>query len=92
MKKVFFVLVFVQCMQNTKAQRSEIKGQVRDAQTNEVLSGTTVTIDKKNLTVYSNTKGYFTIFNPPPGNQTLSFSFVGYETLVKYCRNWYGTS
>lgn len=61
------------------AQQREITGQVRDAQTDEFLSGATVVVDGGQNQTITDQSGSFQI-RLENGDETLVISYVGYET------------
>lgn len=64
----------------TEIQKS-VSGTISDQQGNP-LAGVTVRIKDSQLTTSTDNKGNFTI-SPPTGEQVLTFSFIGYQTLER---------
>lgn len=59
-----------------------ISGYVKDSKNGEALIG--VTVHKKNSQIATSTNAYgFYSLTLPKGSDTVSFSFVGYQTLIK---------
>jgi iron complex outermembrane receptor protein len=56
-----------------------VKGVVKDAENNETLIGATVVVEGTAVGVTTNLDGSFTL-NAPAGDQTLKFSYVGYQS------------
>ena len=66
------VLLFAQ------GSRGKIKGTVRDAVTGESLPGANVFIQGTSIGTATNLEGEYIINNVPPGNFTLTISYIGY--------------
>jgi len=58
----------------------KITGRVVDAQTGEPLVGANVVVEGTRLGAATDLDGYYLILNVPPGNYTLTISYVGYQT------------
>lgn len=68
---------------NSRLQRSSINGYVVDEQTGETLIGANIALMEINRGTSSNTSGYYTITNVPPGSYTLVCSYIGYEQFER---------
>ena len=71
---LFYSLSFAQ---NT----GSVTGKLTDIQTNEALSGATVSIRGTAISALTNDEGNFSIKNLKAGNFVLEISYVGYETI-----------
>lgn len=73
----FVVLLFATITVN--AQTGNVKGQL---QANAIggLPGATVQIKNLGVAVFTDEKGYFELFKIPVGNQTLTITYLGYNT------------
>ena len=67
--------------QNTSG--SEITGKVLDNSTGDPLPGANVVIKGTSLGAATNIEGKYTIHNVPPGNYTLMYTFIGFQTVEK---------
>ena len=65
---------FVQAQEN-----ASVNGYITDAKTGETLLMANVALLEINRGTASNTSGYFTITNIPPGSYTLAATFIGYQ-------------
>ncbi|MCO6493204.1 MAG: carboxypeptidase-like regulatory domain-containing protein, partial [Phaeodactylibacter sp.] len=77
----FVLLTLLFCNENiaqVNASTGEIKGQVLDGETRELLPGVHVFVEENNTGVATDTDGNFHITGLPAGNYTLAFSFIGY--------------
>lgn len=59
----------------------KLSGIVLDKSTNEPLVGVNVTIDETTLGSSTDLDGYFVILNVPAGVYTVTFSYIGYQSL-----------
>lgn len=57
----------------------KIAGTIKDAETDEMLSGVNVYLEGTTLGAASDADGYYVILNVPPGTYTLVASMIGYE-------------
>ncbi len=62
----------------TGAAKQDIKGYVRDGETNEALPFANVLLKGTRLGAATNTDGYFVIVNAPVGKCTLQVLYIGY--------------
>ena len=58
----------------------KIAGTVKDTQTGEGLPGVNVMIEGTQLGTVTNTDGYYSIINVPPGAVSIKFTCIGYQT------------
>lgn len=79
MKKIFFLVVALLCMQQVFSQAT-YTGVVVDKQTNEALVGVSVFHEGTSTGVSSALDGSFSL-KIPSGKQVLKLSYVGYATL-----------
>jgi outer membrane receptor protein involved in Fe transport len=83
MKIVYsFIICIALLLTNLFAQTTgKIAGEVRDAANGEPLAGVNIVVEDTYLGDVSALDGSFYILNVPPGNYTISFEMIGYETL-----------
>jgi len=62
--------------------RVTISGEITDRQSGEALIGATIYIEKLQSGTVTNTYGFYSI-SIEPGQYTLTYSFIGYETVKK---------
>ena len=80
LKKLFLIATYFIVALPVFAQTSNLTGKVTSLATSETLPGTTVTITERNLSATVNSAGEYFFRNVTPGNITLTFTNVGYET------------
>lgn len=61
------------------AQNASISGYITDAESGETLISANIGFQEINKGASSNTSGYFSITNAPPGTYTLQCSYIGYK-------------
>jgi len=66
-----------------QAQQGTVAGSVTDASSGETLPGATVQIVGLDIGTATDSEGEFRLTGVPAGEQTLSVSFVGYETVER---------
>lgn len=81
---ILWVLLAFSCI-TCWSQEYTIGGTVEDVNSQEKLIGVNIFISELNKGVTTNSYGYF-MFNVPAGTYEISFSFIGYETLIKKVR------
>jgi hypothetical protein len=66
--------------------RQNVRGSVKDAASQELLSGATITLERDSIKLgsYSDADGNFFIENVPLGRYNVSCSFIGFETQIYY--------
>lgn len=62
-------------------QTSKISGVVRDKSTGEPLPGVNVIVEGTMLGASTDTDGSYVILNIPPGTYTVTFDYIGYQTV-----------
>ena len=67
----------------TTDETTSLSGYVMDSQNDETLVGAAVFVQGTKLGAYTNKQGYFTITDIPPGDYTVSVSFIGYIKSIK---------
>jgi hypothetical protein len=60
--------------------RVTLSGYVRDAKSNEALTGATVYVNELGIGTQTNTYGFYSI-SMPAGTYSINFSYIGYATL-----------
>ena len=74
---IYFTLGFISITQ--AQENASVNGYITDARTGETLLMANVALLEINRGTASNTSGYFTITNIPPGSYTLAATFIGYQ-------------
>ena len=82
LKKMFLLLVLITTSALAWAQTGRITGQVLD-ENQEGLPGVTVSLKGSDIVVATDISGSFVINQAPLGQQTLAFSFIGYEVMER---------
>ncbi len=84
MKKVLMLcfLLVSALLQQAMAQVRAITGKVTDATTNQPLPGVTVLVKGTTVGTATGADGNYSI-NVPEGNNTLVYSFIGYQTVER---------
>ena len=80
MRTLFLSLLLI-TFDNELFSQGIIKGKVTEKQTNEGLAGATVAIKGSSVSVITDNDGNFLLQKIRPGKQTLTFSYVGYESI-----------
>ncbi|NJN32946.1 MAG: TonB-dependent receptor plug domain-containing protein [Saprospiraceae bacterium] len=83
MKNLTLIILASFLLLERSAAQNTFKAIIKEAQSKSVLVGAAATLKNTTQGASSNTEGVVEITNLPDGNQTLVFSFVGYETLEK---------
>ncbi len=76
---LFFFLLFLSTGQDLLAQ-GKIAGRVQDAGTGDALIGVNVILDGTTQGTITDTNGNYVILNVRPGQYTVAFSYIGYQT------------
>lgn len=76
---IAFALLMVSGL--VQAQEGKVKGFVYDKEDGAPVLFTNVVIKGSSLGAATDVNGYFTIMNVPAGKQTLSVTYLGYDTL-----------
>ncbi len=74
----------------SKFLKQDIKGYVRDTETNEALPFANVLLKGTSLGAATNTDGYFVIVNAPVGKCTLQVKYIGFATKEVEIENGIG--
>lgn len=82
---ISFILVTT-LVQQAVAQGKTVTGTVTDASTRQGLPGVTVLVKGTQVGTATGANGNYTI-NVPEGSNTLSFSFIGYNTVERQVNN-----
>ena len=81
-KLLFFLMLFMGFYPLFGQEKYSISGHVKDALNGEELIGVTVYVNELGTGTITNAYGFYSL-TMPPGEYTLNFSYVGYETTVK---------
>ncbi|WP_421774033.1 SusC/RagA family TonB-linked outer membrane protein [Gracilimonas sp.] len=82
-KKLLFTVFALLLSASAFAQSGSLTGQVTDAETGEPLIGATVYIESLNKGAQSDIDGNYTISGIEAGAYTVSYRYVGYETVSR---------
>ncbi|MBC5994788.1 SusC/RagA family TonB-linked outer membrane protein [Pontibacter cellulosilyticus] len=84
MKKIVLLCLFLlsALVPETMAQSRAITGKVTDATSGQPLPGVTVLVKGTTVGTATSADGTYTL-NAPQGNNTLVFSFIGYQTIER---------
>ena len=77
---LFSIILFIQFL--TAGTTGKVTGLITDKETGEPLIGCNVIIMDTDLGTASNQVGEYFILNIPPGNYSIKFSMIGYESYV----------
>ncbi|MDZ7719058.1 MAG: TonB-dependent receptor [Balneolaceae bacterium] len=76
---LFITFLFIPCAFASAQETASVNGYITDSETGETLLMANVALMEVNRGTSSNTSGYYTITNIPPGVYTLSASYIGYR-------------
>ena len=79
---LLFLLIFplfLQAQQNNKTANLTLSGYIKDAESGETLIGATAYVLELQTGTVSNEYGFYSI-SVPPGDYTIEFSYLGFET------------
>lgn len=76
---LFITLALLPIFIATAQDNASVNGYITDSQTGETLLMANIALMEINRGTSSNTSGYYTITNIPPGNYTLAASYIGYR-------------
>ncbi|MEX2641409.1 MAG: TonB-dependent receptor [Balneolales bacterium] len=65
------------------AQQASLNGYISDAATGETLMAANILITGTGLGTTTNTSGYYSLRNIPPGTYAIRFSYLGYENHME---------
>lgn len=83
MRKIFFASLVMLCAVVAQAQQKyTLNGYVRGASDGEELIGVTVLVKELSNGVISNPYGFYAL-TLPPGEYTIRYSFIGFETVER---------
>lgn len=68
---------------STAAQQATIHGYVRFRESREPAISVNILLEGKNRGTVTNTKGYYVLPGLPPGNYSIRFLYMGYETVTR---------
>ncbi|MEM6321063.1 MAG: TonB-dependent receptor [Bacteroidota bacterium] len=83
MKKKLLLLTFAlffACVSHVFGQSGTIKGVITDANEGSTLPGATISIEGTTVGTVTDVDGVYILTGVPAGNQTISISFLGFET------------
>lgn len=78
---VFIFLLLFYVTRSFSGTSGKIAGVISDDATNEMLAGVNVIIEGTTLGAATDTDGYFSIINVPPGKYSLQFMYMGYANM-----------
>lgn len=76
-----YLFIFLLAMPAWLSAQHSLRGTVIDAETNEILPGATVVLEKSALATATNSNGQFVLDRIRSGEYTLRISYVGYTTI-----------
>lgn len=79
---ILMLLLFFSLKFSLAQNKFSINGYVKDKENGEVLFGSTVSVKGTNIAVSSNAYGFYSL-SLSPGEHTLVFNYLGYESLVR---------
>ncbi len=82
MYRLLIIQFFLMAFSNT-IYSAVLKGTVEDSLTGEKLVGSTIYINELKKGTFSGLDGSFNIKNIPPGDYSITCSFIGYQTMEK---------
>jgi hypothetical protein len=81
-KLILGIVIFLSTSSAVLAQNYTISGNITDATSGEDLIGATVFIKSTSTGTTANTYGFYSL-SLPKGKQIVSFSFIGYKTIIR---------
>ena len=75
---IFAFLLIIVLSESVFAQSGRVEGTVIDAETEEQLFGVNIYIEELGTGTTTNSEGYYSIVNVPPGEYSLRVTYVGY--------------
>jgi hypothetical protein len=82
-KGIYTVLLIIVPVSLVIAQSGKIAGEVTDSETGEPLPGVNVIVEGTQLGAATDADGFYNILNVPPGEYSVSASFIGYAEVTK---------
>lgn len=76
---LFIILALLPFFSVAAQENASVNGYITDSQTGETLLMANIALMEINRGTSSNTSGYYTITNIPPGSYTLAASYIGYR-------------
>lgn len=76
---LFIILIFIPFSWVKAQGTASVNGFITDNETGETLLMANIALTEINRGTSSNTSGYYTITNIPPGRYTLSATYIGYQ-------------
>lgn len=83
-KRIVFIHFFLFFILPALAQTSSVRGRVTILNSNEAIPFANVFINNTTIGTVSDTNGYYTISNIPPGIYNISCNFIGYKNITRY--------
>lgn len=80
-KRLLVFIIFIFYIQISFAQKGTIRGFVYDKETGEPVLFTNVFLKGTVYSASTDVNGYYTINNIPPGNYTITVTYLGYDSL-----------
>lgn len=81
MKRIAVLALIFLCFQPVFAQNGVIRGKVFDKETGEPIAYGNVLLDDGAAGAMTDDEGFYNIADVEPGTHTLSFSFIGYDSV-----------
>ncbi len=78
---IFFTALFVLPI---SAQNITVKGRITDRHNGEFVAGCYITCINTNFKTFSDSEGFFTLKNLPPGNYDIVVESVGFTTITRH--------
>lgn len=80
---IFTSLLFLLPLVASSQESASVSGYIEDAQTGETLISANVALEGTRKGTSSNTSGYYSITNIPPGTYTVVTSYIGYRNFSR---------
>ena len=80
---LFIICTFIPIYEASGQENASVNGYITDSQTGETLLMANIALLEINRGTSSNTAGYYTITNIPPGSYTLAATYIGYRRFER---------
>ena len=81
--KHIFLAIFSSTLLSTFAQNGSIEGTITQSDSNTIISGVNIYLEKTNFGGVTNGNGYYKMENIPSGTYILIISNMGYNTIIR---------